>query len=88
MVDLDGDGLQEVVLLERAVVFAFHLDGQAKWQQIGTWVLPEGCQSILAEMRAGRFGAARPQPGPWPDLEISGQKFRLRERAATPACPN
>ena len=55
---------------------------------VGNWNLPPGCAALSAEMVAGRFTTAPPDPSRWPDLEILGLRFRMRETAPPmPACP-
>jgi hypothetical protein len=88
VMDLDGDGAGEVVLKDRDTVYLFRLTDQGMWRHVGSWRLPNDCAPITSEMAAGRFATARPEPGRWPDLEISGMRFRLLENDTTPACPN
>jgi len=88
MKDLDGDGKDEIIVLERNAAFAYRLNSDGRWQTVGSWLLPNSCPKILTDMQAGNFTTAPPKPGPWPDLEISGQKFRFSEVNTVPACPN
>ena len=88
MIDLDADGTEEIVLMEKTLVFAFRLTDQTSWVRVGSWMLPPGCEALSAEMIAGNFATKSPEPSRWPDLEISGLRFRLRESAPVPSCPN
>ena len=88
MMDLNGDGAKEIIVLERDIVHAFRLTDQATWERAGSWSLPANCQAIIGEMVAGRFRTAQPQPSAWPDLEISGVRFRMVESGSIPACPS
>jgi hypothetical protein len=88
MMDLDGDGADEIVVLEFNVIHAYRLGEQATWVRIGTWNLPQNCERLTSDMVAGRFATAPPEPRKWPDLEISGLRIPLAENPAVPACPN
>jgi hypothetical protein len=88
LMDLDADGMDEIAVLDRSLVHVFRLTDQMEWVRVGNWNLPPGCTVLSAEMLAGRFTTATPDPSRWPDLEISGLKFRMRETAPPmPACP-
>src|SRR5262249_35009547 len=60
MKDLDGDGKDEIIVLERNTLWAYRLDAEARWQVIGNWLLPNACSSVLSEMQAGNFTTPRP----------------------------
>ena len=85
--DLDADGTEEVIVLDQSLIHVFQLTDQMVWAQVGNWGLPPGCAAFSNEMTAGRFTTAPSEPSRWPDLEISGQRFRLRETAPMPGCP-
>jgi hypothetical protein len=86
--DLDADGTEEIVVLDRSVVHVFELTDRMEWVRVGNWSLPSGCAVLSVEMIAGRFTTAPSDPSRWPDLEISGLRFRMRETAPPlPACP-
>lgn len=88
LMDLDADGMDEIAVLDRFLVHVFHLTDQMEWARVGNWSLPPGCAALPAEMVAGRFATAPPEPNRWPDLEISGLRFRMRETSPPmPACP-
>jgi hypothetical protein len=88
LMDLDADGTEEIAVLDRSLVHVFRLNGQMEWVRVGNWSLPPGCAVLSAEMAAGRFATAPPDPSRWPDLEISGLRFRMRETAPPmQACP-
>ena len=88
LMDLDADGTEEIAVLDRSVVHVFHLTDQMEWVRVGNWSLPPGCAVLSAEMIAGRFTTAPSDPGRWPDLEISGLRFRIRETPPPmPVCP-
>lgn len=88
LMDLDGDGVEEIAILSESLIHVFHLNGQMEWVRGGNWNLPPGCAALSAEMIAGRYTITPANPGRWPDLEISGLRFRMREAAPPmPACP-
>jgi hypothetical protein len=88
MMDLDSDGADEIVLLERETAHLFQFVDQRVWTHVGSWSLPLNCPRIALDMMAGRFASAAPRPSRWPDLEIAGMRLRLLENSPLPACPN
>ena len=79
MLDLDGDGVNEVLPLEGDVVHGFRLKDQTTWERVGSWGLPVDCPRLKDEMMAGRFMTSPAERPRWPDLEISGMRFPLVE---------
>lgn len=88
MRDLDADGVEEVVLLEGGNIYVFHLTRPDLWAYAGNWNLPYNCPRLPREMATDNFATMPPNPSRWPDLEISGIRFRLLENDPIPACPN
>jgi hypothetical protein len=88
VMDLDGDGTSEIVVLERETAHVFQSAAESTWQHVGSWSLPANCPRITGEMMAGRFTTATPEPSRWPDLQVSGMRLRLLENEPVPACPN
>jgi Domain of unknown function (DUF4153) len=75
LMDLDGDGVEEVVVLDqqesgRAVVF--HQNAAGRWRMVGTFSLD--CEQFQQAFQSGEVRVVAPE---WHDLEISGIKLRL-----------
>ena len=87
MLDLDGDSVSEVVLLEGDIVHAFRLTDQT-WERVGSWGLPVSCPRLKDEIMAGRFTTPPAERPRMPDLEVSGMRIPLVENATVPPCPN
>jgi hypothetical protein len=87
-VDIDADGIDEIVLVEknpRSAVFKSGQDG--KWTLIGTLPSLAACAGTLGDaMRAGRVKIVPPA---WRDVDIDGRRFRLDTStvAAVERCP-
>jgi len=87
-VDIDADGIDEIVLVEknpRSAVFKSGQDG--KWTLVGTLPSLAGCVGTLGDaMRAGRVKIVPPA---WRDVDIDGRRFRLDTStvAAVERCP-
>jgi hypothetical protein len=75
LVDLDGDGVDEVVLAaqqESWMAVAFHQNDAGRWQIIGTFQL--GCERIQQAFQNGEVQAVAPE---WRDLDVAGMRLRL-----------
>lgn len=87
LVDLNGDGTEEIVLLvtptRASVVLRVGADG--RWATFG--VLPQiaTCPGMIEALREGRF---RRLPAEWSDLEIDGRRLRVGAASEGPvSCP-
>jgi hypothetical protein len=72
-VDLDADGVDDIVLVEpgaRSAVFNARQAGT--WEMIGTW--PYSCPKVIEALRAGNFKAVPPVLN---DVEIDGHRLHL-----------
>ena len=84
--DLDGDGKDEVLVVEawRAVVIGE--DGTGGWRVEGQLVGPVSCPRVRDALRAGRLDPAPPQR--WHDVEAGGRLLRFNGPSETaPGCP-
>jgi hypothetical protein len=76
VVDLDGDGVAEVLILSRGARTAYRrTDG--RWTKAGEF-LGSSCPDETDSLAAGRFSLPT-QPTPWRDLEIGGRRLRFFE---------
>jgi hypothetical protein len=88
LVDIDVDGVDDIVLVEknrRSAVFKSVQDGT--WTLIGTLPPLAACAGTLGDaMRAGRVKIVPPA---WRDVDIDGRRFRLDTStvAAADRCP-
>jgi hypothetical protein len=82
--DLNRDGNAEVLLLRNNILEAFTEETPGHWVQLGSFVLPSGCQKTLDTLRAGDLQFVDPVAPPMPDLQVADQRFHF---AATPVFP-
>jgi hypothetical protein len=84
VMDIDGDGSDEILVLEpwRAVVMAD--DGHGGWRAAGQLDGPIHCEPVRAALRAGRFEAIPPR---WRDLRIDGMHLRFVATPENVRCP-
>ncbi len=84
VVDIDGDGVDEVIILEpwRAVVLAEN--GQGGWRVAGQLDGPINCAPVRALLRAGTFEAMPPR---WRDLRVDGLHLRFVATPENARCP-
>lgn len=74
--DLDGDGVEEVLLSHPGAMWVYRAYGSGAWSTIGT--LQPVDDQVRARMRAGAFKAT---PSPWKDLEVDGARLRVNPEA-------
>jgi len=90
MLDLDGDGRKEIILIsaEDYQGAVFRDDGKGVWQAAGFLEgLPSKCPALMDAFRAGRLSAIAPALG-WKDIGIAGLRLRLRPtNGPSPPCP-
>jgi hypothetical protein len=83
--DLDGDGKDEVLVIESWRVVVIDEDGKDGWRVEGQFNGPINCAAVRDALRAGRVNAL--PPARWRDIEAGGHRLRFAERAATvPGC--
>jgi hypothetical protein len=80
LVDLDGDGRQEILLfnLPAGLGAAFQQDGEGHWHMLGT-LTNSGCPGVREALRAGKFQTVTP---PLKDVEAAGQQLRVNTNIA------
>jgi hypothetical protein len=85
LVDLDGDGAAELLLVAApegsAVAFKTGADG--RWAVLGTYSASWKCKSVREALRAGEFQPV--EPDRVRDLEVRGMRLRLQP-APTESC--
>jgi hypothetical protein len=77
LADLDGDGVEEVVLLpetDNRPVIVFKLMPNTVWEVVGTLSSRLACSDTQAELLAGKWALAAPK---WRDIEIADRRFRF-----------
>jgi hypothetical protein len=85
MVDLKGDGTSEIMIVQNLRATGFQVDATGRWRVVGQWLTI--CPNLGAALRAGKVEPAKPEPAPWPDLEVMGQRLRFIRPYAPPSCP-
>ncbi len=89
VMDLNGDGKDEVMLLNGMVLTAYQQQGAA-WHLIGSWEVIAACDKVRDALNAGQFKMVPPPPLPWPDVKVLGQHFRFTPSPVlqnSPVCP-
>ncbi|HTJ64071.1 MAG TPA: DUF4153 domain-containing protein [Alphaproteobacteria bacterium] len=91
LVDLDGDGVDEIVLADAdgtadyGYTYVFKIDDGGVWRLAGDLRLNFGCPGVRDALRAGQFSAT---PSPWKDFSILGRAFRIGPPLPNPTnCP-
>jgi len=74
LVDLDGDGREEVVLSDAARAVVFKIDDTGVWRTVGQLSTNLTCASVRDAMHAGQVTT---QPSSWKELNIAGRTFRI-----------
>lgn len=82
VVDLNGDGVAEVLILSRGSRTAYR-KADGRWVKAGEF-LGQGCFDESDDVAAGKFTLPT-EPTPWRDLEIRGRRLRFFEE--TPCQP-
>jgi hypothetical protein len=84
MVDMDRDGVDEVLVAARKAISVFKLEADGRWFEWAIYRAPhcqEGEAAIRRALREGRYETAPPR---FPDLLIEG--VRLRREEGVPEC--
>lgn len=85
LLDLDRDGVAEVVVADRNSISAFKREADGRWFEWAKYSPPaclDGPVDLVGPVGAGRFETAAPL---FPDLIVGG--LRLRRQDAEPECP-
>lgn len=84
--DVDGDGKDEVLVMESWRVVVIGEDGNGGWHIEGQLDGPVNCPAVRDALRAGRLAPAPPLR--WHDVEAGGRRLRFNARSETaPSCP-
>jgi hypothetical protein len=71
-VDLDGDGVDEILLTNGSVLNAYRADASGVWASLGMLNPMDG--KLVPALREGRFKVVEPH---WKDLEVDGHRLSL-----------
>jgi hypothetical protein len=84
--DLDGDGKEDILVMETWRVVIISPDSTDGWRIEGQLDGPVSCPAVRDALRAGHFEPAPPQR--WHDVDAGGRRLRFNARAETaPGCP-
>lgn len=72
VLDLDGDGADDVLIGEGSALTLFHAEAGA-WRSAGA-MAPAYCKGVMDALRAGKAEVSQPR---WRDLVVAGQRLRL-----------
>jgi hypothetical protein len=84
MLDLDGDGIQEVLVAKEASISLFKREADGRWIEWAEYRAPgcvEGMADVAAAFRNGQYETASPL---FPDIIVDG--VRLRHQEGEPEC--
>jgi hypothetical protein len=88
VMDLNGDGKDEILVLDSMMFNGYQQGADGAWQYIGVWNAGTGCDKIREAVLAGQFKMVPPPPAPWPDMEVMGTNFRfVPPYMQPPSCP-
>jgi hypothetical protein len=90
LLDLNGDGRDEVALLDPAnssAAITFEQGPDGTWRTIGALSGPLTCKTVLAALRDGTFSLV---PPPWCEVDAGGQRllFQSDQEPAGDPCSN
>jgi len=75
LIDLDGDGNEEILLVDLAGDLVIYNQNGDNWSDVGEIVTPAGCPAILAALRQGHYTTIPPVRR-WKDVYIGGVALR------------
>lgn len=84
LVDLNGNGQDEVVIDDHTQMIVMTADAKGAWHRVGHLGGPSECGKIRQALRAGKFEAEAPQ---WSDLKVGETRLALISPAAIGDCP-
>jgi hypothetical protein len=81
LLDLDGDGQDEVVLFNAPAGpgIAFQIDGGGNWAEIGS-ITNSYCNGVREALRTGNVEIAAPR---WKEIDVAGQRLTLTQPCTT-----
>lgn len=86
--DVKGDGSPQIIIVQGPTATGFDRDAGGTWHLSAQWQSQSLCSDTTQALRNGEFAAAAPEPPPWPDLEVAGQRLRFAPpRVITSTCP-
>jgi hypothetical protein len=84
--DLDGDGVNEIILFDADQPTAYFFGDTGGWQFIGASPYATSCTAIQENLRAGLFHATPPAHR-WNDLIVGGFRLHVPDRPVAPGPP-
>jgi len=83
--DVKGDGSPQIIVVQGSSVSGFDRDAAGTWHLSARWV--SSCGDTTQGLLSGDFAGAAPEPQPWPDLDVAGQRLRFAAPSAPAVCP-
>lgn len=83
LIDLNGDGVDEIVIVDSPRIIGFALDKSGRWTSLGTWEPQNWCGIAIPETDIDQLEATPQLPTPWPDLLAKGKRLHF-----SPPAPN
>jgi hypothetical protein len=77
LVDLDGDGTEEILMVDLADDLVIYSPSGDHWSNVGEIVTPAECPGILAALRQGRYTTIPPVRH-WKDVRIGGLTLKTK----------
>ena len=84
LVDLDGNGRDEVIIDDHTQLIVMTADATGTWRRVGHLVGPGECSQVKQALRAGKFEAEAPQ---WSDLKVGDARLEVLSPLAIGDCP-
>ena len=84
LVDLNGNGRDEIILDDHAQMTVMTADVHGNWSRVGRLIGTSECKELKEALRAGKFVAAAPQ---WSDLKVGEIRLELAQPFAAVDCP-
>jgi hypothetical protein len=78
LVNLDGQGTDEVVIPEYNTAWVFHQDSAGRWDVVGELVVTMPCKEAVTALKQGTFTLVPPPPSPWQDIDVAGGRMTVR----------
>jgi hypothetical protein len=83
--DLKGDGSAQIIIVQGNAVTGFDRDTAGTWHMTAHWI--SFCSDTNRALLNGDFTAMAPEPSPWPDLDVAGQRLHVAAPSAPVTCP-
>ena len=84
--DVKGNGAVQVIIVQGNTATGFDRDTTGIWHLTARWI--SLCGDTNRALQNGDFAAAAPEPAPWPDLEVAGQRLHFAAPSSPAACSN